>query len=299
MSSAASPIEGVEPWLTIPLEQTAGGSFHTREGAVKQAQEQHSTMIDYGARLIVQAELGDVVHGYMNENGDAATLLVISFRFLSPSRQRRFRQAEIEVQFNDQLGRHDHDPEVVRVAPDGHFQLNPTTRLEETSVSAGVGIQGGPATGFISVGAQATWERRKTLEFTDATSLTGSRHRRGRNYGAMNTMRLVMDENPGQKDGVPSQLRGLVMLKRDAPDAPFLMQLRVKTVVDVRYRIGELLQTWVGSRIKADPVCFDPNREPARGLRGSGNVWDLSGLDRNNLADVNLAELCNLDITNP
>ncbi|KAG9233404.1 hypothetical protein BJ875DRAFT_512223 [Amylocarpus encephaloides] len=277
----------VAPWLEIPLEEMgdAGeGTFHTRQVP---SSGMAGPIIDRGKRLIVQAELGDVIHGSSTPEGEPATLLILDFRFLSASHERRFRAVEIELEFwNTKV---DGDPVLVKIAPAGVFHLNPTARLEESIITmgAGLGLSGGGAFVTIGANAHASWSRYSATQLTDATSLAGSLHRRGRNWGKPNTARLVMNENPAQKDGVPTQLRAAMLLERAEPDEPFEMRVHVKASVDMRYQSTQLLKQWAGRDITKDSVLFDPS---ARAGLGQASV---TAIDRASLAAVDLASLCN------
>ncbi|MCJ1353825.1 MAG: hypothetical protein MMC33_003812 [Icmadophila ericetorum] len=238
-------MDSEEAWFTIPLEQTGDGAFHIKRTAANQL----------NARIL-DSHLLDVFHGHAAPGKEPATLLVVDFRFLSPSQERRFKQAEIELQFEDEGRRSTQDPEVAGIAPNGDFPLNPTSRIVTTTLSGGVSVMAGGTIASARVGIG--WDRSTTTERTDRGTVMGHTKVKGRAFGKMNVARFMMRENSSQQDRIPSRLRIAILLKRCSKEDRFLIIAEIKTKVDVRHSLNRIVQNWRGTAVKSDYILFDP-----------------------------------------
>jgi hypothetical protein len=85
---------------------------------------QRKHLVDRDDRgIVVQADLVDVIHGFLSPDGVLATLITIEFRFISARVSRRVRSATIKLRFGDLEARSEFDPEVFSIAPEGKATL--------------------------------------------------------------------------------------------------------------------------------------------------------------------------------
>jgi len=90
-----------------------------------------------------RARLLNVVHGiYQSTTGlQQRTLIVMEFKFLANTPCHRFRKAIINITFAP-LGRHGQSgPEVINIAPNGHFTIHRTGIDFERDRDSGVDVQ--------------------------------------------------------------------------------------------------------------------------------------------------------------
>lgn len=234
-----------------------GSSFRVRNAPGGEIQRPH--LVDRGSDFTVQGDLVSVLHGHFTPEGDQATLIIAEFRFLSSKSSRRFRRAMITWQFANSDPNDGTDPEVVRIAPYGHFSINPTSKSVETKRSANISAQAGLGVG--SLGTGAAWELTESINKKDQTTLAGTIRLEGRTYGESNTARWTFSENKSQSDGIPTLLRAAVLLRRKS-DAQFVATIKIDAKVDMLYSLGNQFQRLFGDTWNDDLVYFDPQLKP-------------------------------------
>lgn len=150
-------------------EGDTNSGFRTKNAEGDQARR---VLIDRGDVLAVRACLSSVTHGDFTPDGDAATLLVFEFNFLSMKRSRRFKTAKIILKFEDASGNLRNRPEVVRIAPAGKFCINKTTDKRDVKHSVNTSLNGS----FAGIGGSAgyVWDMSHTQEVDHATTLVGT-----------------------------------------------------------------------------------------------------------------------------
>jgi hypothetical protein len=132
-----------------------------------------SVLIDRGDVLALRARLASITHGDYTPNGDAATLLVFEFNFLSMKQSRRFKTAKIILTFDDASGNLKNRPEVVAIAPAGKFFINQTIDKRDVKQSVNTSLNGSVAGVGGSVGY--VWDMSQTKETDHATTLVGTK----------------------------------------------------------------------------------------------------------------------------
>lgn len=174
------------------------------------------------------------VHGTLTPGGEAGSLLVFSFLFLSMNPKRRFKHAVMELQFSDleQPGNAELDPIIDGLEPYGRFDIDPTPR--DVSKLVRVGLNGMVPTPFGLFAPQLlTLEKSTTLKVTDKGYLAGAAFAGGRlgNSEEDNTVSFSISENPSQADGIPAQLTAAIALKRKTEK----FQMTAKIKVDLGF----------------------------------------------------------------
>jgi hypothetical protein len=275
-----------EPWLTIDLEETgdAGTHFHFRNEPGEEERENISSERP-SSGLRAQAFLLDVIHGRMGPGREPASLLVFEFRFLRSVSDQRFRQVEVEVRFADTQGRRFRDPEVTEIAPKGEFILIQTTRTAQYVCGAHAGGQIGAAFGGVHGGFK--WERTRAVSRADRAAMVGAIDLHGHASGPMNVASFALYENAGYQDGIPPVLKTAILLKRRSEGDRFHAFVKIKTKVYGRPSLGTMVKSihnWGGSKVKDDPVLFNPARKPTR-----------SDIDPENLGACKLSSLSQID----
>lgn len=125
--------------------------------------------------LTVQGDLLNVVHGKWtpDDGSPEATLIVAEFRFLGGDHARRFRAATINFVFSQPSTKNRGCPEIVSIAPAGHFSMNVTKLTEEKRYNADVGAEVTVPVGGGGLNAGVGWELSRSLEKTDKGTLIG------------------------------------------------------------------------------------------------------------------------------
>ncbi|RKL35154.1 hypothetical protein BFJ70_g8012 [Fusarium oxysporum] len=271
----------MEP-LRIPLfeEGEDGASLRTRNA---DGQKARSVLIDRGNSLILQAVLTNVTHGDFTEGGDGASLLIFEFTFIGKG-DRRFTDAQITITFEDEKQVTINCPSVTMISPSGKFALNKKTSTRDIHQGFNASLGGGP--GIVSGELGYIWERSEIKEDRHATTLVGLKRCLGASGGKYNSVTWMLEEDTETREGIPSFLRGGVLLRRRTDD-PFQFTIEVKTDVD----LGGKLRRFIGLE-KPDPVepvvLGDETDLDALGI-GSLNP-DIEGLDLQNMGSMDVAQ---------
>ncbi|KAI0190476.1 hypothetical protein EV127DRAFT_91767 [Xylaria flabelliformis] len=238
-------------------------------------QQAHS-IDDETSKLLIQADLHTVVH---NKNSNSpTTFIIIIFRLIGASSERRFRGVKISIHFQDEKDRSTQDPEVLGLWPQGAFTSNTTegSREETTGTSASAT----PEFAGITGGSVAwTREPHSVHQPIDQAYLIGARRIEGRNYGKINAVRVKFFENRSQKARAITELQTAIFLKRRNDDK-FLAHIMVDATADftsaAKRAMGAILRTSPFN----DPIVFDPKSPKAM----------LTNVDLDDVADA-LADL--------
>ncbi|KAL4960197.1 uncharacterized protein BDV14DRAFT_148270 [Aspergillus stella-maris] len=243
------------PLLTIPLDvvQDSAG-YHTRNEPGERQRE--NIIDDLCSGFLLQATLQGTVHGTLTPGGDPATLLVMQFLFQGHTAKRRFRTAEIKIKFADQKCPLDDDPEIIDLWPQGNFTFNPSEVDVNDSKGGSATVSGGiPGASLELTG---NWARSTGKKRNHAASLRGARRIEGRDWGKQNVVRITLEENGDQKEGIIPAISTAVLLKRKDADACFTAQVEVQAQADIRYATAMRIRDVSGKSPVTDPVVFDP-----------------------------------------
>ncbi|KAI9771957.1 MAG: hypothetical protein M1839_002590 [Geoglossum umbratile] len=246
---------------------------------------QHVHLIQDESELSVQADLFSVLHGTYTPGGDAASLVVIDFRFTgSDPRRKRLREATIDVQFaleNEKSGSR-LDPEVIRIAPNGMFKMDPSVQQTSTKLSTNAMVSGGG--GPMTLGIAGGWEKTKSMDEESWAAMSGRPRIEGRIDGSYNAAIWKLRENSQQKHGIPSILRVAVLLVPKST-AKFRAFVRIDTAVDLLSSAQQRLKNFLGG-VVVDPVYFDDEgkRKPLGPKPANVDVNNLSACDLGNLS---------------
>ncbi|KAK1480505.1 hypothetical protein CTAM01_14345 [Colletotrichum tamarilloi] len=236
-----------------------GRDFHRKNDG---HQIQRPDVVDDCCRgLLLQTRVDRIVHGHEINGSSPATLIVFGFRFHGIDEYRRFKQATVTINFQDEKKRSGNDPEVVALWPNGDFTLGEPTEVEveETSggeagasVTAGSGIQGG---GHLT----RKWERKLNHKRTDRSTLTGSiiLDMSVRDYGPNNAVRLTIRENKTAASGIVIDFRAALLLRRQNYDS-FLGTVKLEAKAHFSYNALKGLRDILGLSPANDPVIFKP-----------------------------------------
>ncbi|KAI1124133.1 hypothetical protein F5Y10DRAFT_280401 [Nemania abortiva] len=260
------PSAGLPIW-TIPLAPTGdhGSGFHTQNDPAQPFQR--TNYIERTGAVEVRCSCVEVVHGFLDADGDAfCTLLVLEFRFDARKQARRICSIDIELRF-DGLSSPNH-PEVYAIAPCGNLSVAPTTQSESSTLSANIGLSPGTLS-VAALNAGINYDRNVTRDMTYATKVTGATALRGRNFGPPNSASWTLLENPATKTGVPVAMKAAVLLKRQ-DEEQFQCIAMIKAHADWR----SSLESVFGSTPPDDPVLFDPAMKP------TSEAYDLLNLGR-------------------
>ncbi|KAF2658951.1 hypothetical protein K491DRAFT_713194 [Lophiostoma macrostomum CBS 122681] len=230
-------------------EGDPNSGFRTKNAPNEKAR---SVLVDEGNALVLRAALISVTHGDFTIGGDAATLLIFEFNYLSMKGSRRFTSGKIKLRFDNAKGDVKNRPIVDKIAPTGAFSINKTTSRRDIHQVLNAGINGeaigiGPELGYL-------WETNVTKEKEHATRLAGVQRMLSEGSGRDDTVVWTLEEDPVRKQGIPSFLRSAVLLRRRA-DVPFYFTIDVTTGVDFEGRLRRLLG--MDKRDPVDPVQVD------------------------------------------
>ncbi|KAF4210304.1 hypothetical protein CNMCM6805_009612 [Aspergillus fumigatiaffinis] len=257
------------PLFTIPLDvvQDSAG-YHTKN---EPGERQRQNIIDdLCSGFLLQATLQGAVHGTLTPGGDPATLLVMQFYFQGHTAKRRFRTAEIKIIFADQKSPLYADPEVMGLWPQGDFSFNPSEVDVNDSKGGSAAITGGPP--GVQLALSGSWTRNKDRKGNYRASLKGARRIEGRDWGKQNVVRIILEENGDQKEGIIPSISTAILLKRKAADACFTAQVEVQAQSDIRYATAMRIRDLSGNSPVNDPVVFDPNCQPTMAVKDASNL---------------------------
>jgi len=243
--------------------------------------QQRSNITERKGAIDVRCVGKDVVHGFLKDGEDPATLIVYEFQFDPRKPGRRIISVNAKFLFSPRNG--GSEPVVVKVAPRGRMTLVPTKQTEST-VNSREGKLGAAQFGAELAGS-AKWEKTVSRETTDATTIVGSIDTLTRNYGEPNAASWSLMENQSTKTGVPAFFRTAVLLRRE-DDGEFESTFEIDVKADMVSRLAKLF----GKTPIDDPIIYDPTMKPTNKLRE---------YDTDNLDDINLQELSLVAFTNP
>ncbi|XXG99625.1 hypothetical protein Hte_005966 [Hypoxylon texense] len=272
----------------IPIELTAAplgteARFHTLNQGDEIQRENIAD--DTTAGLLIQADLLKVIHGQESPDGEAATLMVIGFRFQGINQRRRFREVQVTIHFEDEEEPLLHAPEVVAIWPDREYSYEETstavedTRSVEPGASAGASVASATLTG--------RWEVKTATNRANWAVVTGARVRRGRNYGKRNAVTLSLYENASQRSGVVRDLRVAILLRLHEDTDRFRGYFSINALADIHYKAAWIIHQLSGDR-RNDPVIF---KRGVQFLGPRGTLTADQPIDPSNLRSVSLRQL--------
>jgi hypothetical protein len=217
---------------------------------------QRRFIIDQISTTGVRCELVDVVHGTFEPGGEDCSLIVIQLSIFPIEVHRRLRSMTVTFQFVDMVhpGNAHDDPEVLDLAPQGHFILSPTTRQTMMRRESAAGVD-------ISVGT-ASYRSQRSHESRSGLTLLGMALVLGRTYGRPNAVSWTVRENPDVRDGISCLLRAPILVRRLGNNLPFQAQVTLKTEGTGWSALLSKFAKVFESRKEIDPVYFDPRMAP-------------------------------------
>jgi hypothetical protein len=269
------------PSFDIGLSPTgdAGSSFRTQNDPSAPLQRSNYVERNKGG-VDIRCSCLDVIHGLWSADSDKfATLLVLQFRFDPRKRARRIQDANVTLRFAG-MKAGDSDPEVFDIAPNGTFNLVPTTQHEEIKRSGSLQLGGAAPIGGVTATGTVALEKAVSRDTSDHTTVTGSIDLKERNWGAKNCASWTLLENKRLKTGVPKSMRTAILLKRK-DEKPFQCIVKIDAGVDFK----SSLERMFGGKPKDDPVLFDPDLEPTNNLQ-KYDMEELGSFDIESVADV-------------
>jgi hypothetical protein len=243
--------------------------------------QQRSNITERKGAIDVRCVGKDVIHGFLKDGEDPATLIVYEFQFDPRKPGRRIISADAKFLFSPRNG--GSEPEVLKIAPKGRMTLVQTKQTESTTNSR-EGKLGATQFGAELAGT-VKWEKTISRETTDATTIVGSIDTVTRNYGAPNAASWSLMENQSAHTGVPAFFRTAILLKRE-DDSEFESTFEINVKADMISRFAKLF----GKTPIDDPIIYDPTIKPTNKLRK---------YDTDNLDDISLQELSLVTFTNP
>ncbi|KAJ3567780.1 hypothetical protein NPX13_g6650 [Xylaria arbuscula] len=257
-----------------------GSDFRTQNDP--SAPLQRSNIVERRGAVDIRCNSVDVIHGYLKNGEDPATLIVYEFQFDPRKRARRISMVDIEFSFSADGAK---EPEVLKISNKGRMVLGRTSQTE--TITRGGEVKAGGNVFGAEIGGSWKWEKASTRETNDATTIVGSIDlpHGGRNYGAPNTATWTLIENQTMKTGVPAYVRTAVLLSRNDNDDEFFSTFKIKAKADLRRGFTQLF----GRTPKDDPILYDATLPPTN---------KLQHYDTNSLGQVNLQDLATASFIN-
>ncbi|KAI1359382.1 hypothetical protein F5Y08DRAFT_319761 [Xylaria arbuscula] len=259
-----------------------GSDFRTQNDP--SAPLQRSNIVERRGAVDIRCNSVDVIHGYLKNGEDPATLIVYEFQFDPRKKARRISTVDIEFSFSADGAK---EPEVLKISNKGRMVLGRTSQTE-TITQGGEAKAGGNILGA-EIGGSWKWEKASTRKTNDATTIVGSIDlpHGGRNYGAPNTATWTLIENQTMKTGVPAYVRTAVLLSRNDEDDEFFSTFKIKAKADLRSGFTQLF----GRTPKDDPILYDATLPPTNKLQH----YDTNSLGQVNLQDLSTASFINYE----
>lgn len=271
--------------VVFDLDGDGEGGFYRVRMTNRPREINRQVIIDRGNRFQILAELLDVVHGTATDGGEDATLVIASFSFL-PSRERRFKSAQITWTFTSD------DPavdvNVTNIAPAASWSLVPTRRTDETATTGKADL--GPSAGPVTASGGVEYSMKQTQDHDFHTTVTGAKRVYERDNGGYDTARWVLEENPAQKTGIIRTLQVGLLLRRTllhgkppGPDPAPTFRGTLDVVVEKDWwseHLSEAKRVWQKNE-REDAIIFKP---------GVDRVSGLFDIDKNSLSSVHLRD---------
>lgn len=221
------------------------------------ADEEEDRMIveDFCAGLYVQIEVTDVVRGHLTPDGEKGTLVLMTNRFNGLTGGRRLREVEMIINFYDAAGTALYNPDVVKLWPDGEYIYRESeVHVDETtSVTGGAGAGAGYAGASLNANISATWERKTSTTQKGRARMTGVTWR-GPASKIRNGIRLFIQENAEQKDGIVSEVHTSVLLRHRDPDRGLKADVQINVNADLWFKTAWRLHGFGGWRAIEAPA---------------------------------------------
>ena len=243
-----------------------------------QKQREYLVQYRYSSDRIVKGRLVDVIHGRLTPDGDQASLVISTLKFLGSTSFRRFRYAKItwDFAYADSDG---HEwPEVRKISLDEQYVMNQTTFDESNGTNLGAGPQGGGEMASLSL--SAGWSQTRSAKVDDHISLYGSSIFTQQDAGEPNGAKWILEENRSQRSGIPGSLTAVVLVKRK-PDRAFIGTIQIKA----KMGLGSTMEDLFGKKPKVHPVVF------GLALAPKSAKYDQQNLDSSVLDDISIAKL--------
>ncbi|KAL6796584.1 hypothetical protein J3E68DRAFT_449746 [Trichoderma sp. SZMC 28012] len=247
----------------LPNETETGGTLRVTNRNGNEIQRLH--IVDRSHMYTVQADLAEGAD--LTEEEVIADSEFSLLQFLPQSSTTRFKDIVINIVFGSHDGNINEGPGVMNISPKGHISMRPTTRQVEVKRSASSSVEGGG--GPVTISAGLGWEKSYTEDQEAHTTLQGIIRYEGRRSGMKNAVRWVLSENPQRKSGVPSFLRGLILLKRTDMEK-FIAVVSIDA--SVSFGLSTVFRALFCKNDEDDPEIFDP--EPSQQPRESS--WTSS-----------------------
>ncbi|KXX73044.1 hypothetical protein MMYC01_210089 [Madurella mycetomatis] len=197
----------------------------------------------------VRVQVSGLYHGtFSPDNATPCTLVLLTFRLDSLGRQHQFKRASIAAYFEDGQQRHQQDPEVLSLAPDGYVALTDSVAAMMTQ-DVGTDLD----TQAQSVNAGYKFQRcSETPEKTSSSTVTGCRKFVSEDSAHPTGAEWILQENSITKTGIPSvSTFGLLL-------GPTYSGIRAKIRIETAERGGSLLRKAKGLFSQGfDVACFD------------------------------------------
>jgi hypothetical protein len=261
--------------FNIPLQRTGEGGYHTKNDPKDPYQRE--TVTERRGPVDIKCNAREVIHGdFAPDTNEFATLLVYDFHFNAMKRFRRIASASITIMFSSSIAGTS-APVVQSMAPFGLYSLLPTMQDEKFTREGNIQGQAGYA--GVSLGTSYKWSNEISRTTNDDTSLVGATV--CDRYGKVVGVNWVLHENETTNTGVPSFMRGAILLKRKH-DEMFECTFKINVEADWKTEISRFL----GSKGIDDPILFDPSLPPTNRLRKDYDLENMGSLKVADFFDV-------------
>ena len=238
-------------------------------------------MVRHRSGLTIRAGLDREIQ-FKTDSG-YETLLIITFKFISPSAKNRFREAKITLSFRN----NDNKPgiEIADFSPKENNYINATPRKVKKGLTLGLNFWMvtpiGPA-----AGRPIDLTSESEVQVTDMGRITGARWPDGeRSNEEDNVAFFTLSENDNQKQGIPSHFTVALVVRTKIKS--FTMDAEIEAKAGVIYNLRDSVEDLMGIIPRNKCIVFPKARQHVltRWEKEHGEIKDMEKLKEVALKD--------------
>jgi len=260
-----------------PVEDDGRGSFIST--ATESPQHKRPLVRENPLALSVQGRLVAVIHGTLSSR-EPASLIITDFEFAPNTKVQRLLSATITYTFEG-VKPTSHGPTLLSIAPE--YLSIKRTNTDMDIRRPGVSARSSTTTDESISGKK--WDSEDGPMVVSQTTVAGITKWGSRQFDGPDTARWVLEENPEEKNGIPTFLRTAVLILRENKEAddPFKAGVEITVELISNSLTKGSVRKMAGKSAIDDPIVFLPNRTQEF---KDGMIIDSRRLDKVDLDEI-------------
>ncbi len=216
--------------------------------------------------VVLCGRLAEVVHGHAKDGQEPCTLAIFEWYVHTREPGKRIKFAQIGIHFKSSKEGLKYDPWVRDCAPWGAYSLFESNKKVEETKNWNPSLKFGQE-GIVTAELPFTYELKETVDrqehiYVDGCPLPpkGTAYYHPDRHSALE---WNLFENEGQRSGIPRYFRTAALLDRTAAGPErFMAHVSLKVKVSMVEDATDKIKSFVGRRIKDEPIVFNPTLKP-------------------------------------